>query len=78
MRRKKYMLGRFTSKRERDTMAAILIINLVEKLKKGWNPFASTIITRPQTSFADVLQKYEDYTFSAEEKKILKHKTAVD
>lgn len=78
MRRKKYMLGRFTSKRERDTMAAILISNLVEKLKKGWNPFASTIITRPQASFSDVLQKYEDYTFSAEEKMILKHKTAVD
>lgn len=78
MRRKKYMLGRFSSKRERDTMAAILISNLVEKLKKGWNPFATTIITRPQTSFSEVLQKYEDYTFSAEEKKILKHKTSVD
>ena len=78
MRRKKYMLGRYSSKRERETMGAILVSNLVEKLKKGWNPFIATKNTRRLTAFSDVLRKYEDYTLIAEGKGILKHKTAVD
>ena len=78
MRRKKYMLGRYSSKREREMMGAILVSNLVEKLKKGWNPFIATKNTRRLTAFSDVLRKYEDYTLIAEGKGILKHKTAVD
>ena len=59
-------------------MGAILVSNLVEKLKKGWNPFIATKNTRRLTAFSDVLRKYEDYTLIAEGKGILKHKTAVD
>ena len=78
MRRKKYMLDHYRSERERHQIAAILIHNLFEKLKIGWNPFVNVRRTRQFTSFSLVLKRYYDYTIIAEQKKILKSKTAID
>ena len=78
MRRKRYMLNRYKSVRDRRKYATILIHNLFEMLKQGWNPFVSASKTRQFTLFSVVLQRYYDYTVSAESKKILKQKTAID
>ena len=78
MRRKKYMLDRYKSERDRENMASILIHNLFEKLKVGWNPFVNAHRTRQFTEFSVVLQRYMDYTYVYQSKKVLKAKTAVD
>lgn len=78
LRRKKYMLDRYKSERDRENIATILIHNLFEKLKVGWNPFVNARKTRQFTEFSTVLQRYHDYTVIAENKGILKKKTAVD
>ena len=78
MRRKKYMLDRYKNVNDRENLACILIHNLFEKLKLGWNPFVNARKTRQFTEFRTVLQRYNDYTVIAEKKGILKPKTAVD
>lgn len=78
LRRKKYMLDHYKSERDRENVAAILIHNLFEKLKVGWNPFVNARKTRQFTEFQTVLQRYHDYTVTAEAKNVLKHKTAID
>lgn len=78
MRRKKYMLDRYKKENDRENLASILIHNLFEKLKLGWNPFVTARKTRQFTEFRTVLQRYHDYTVIAEKKGILKPKTAVD
>lgn len=78
MRRKKYMLDHYKNERDRENVAAILIHNLFEKLKVGWNPFVNARKTRQFTEFQTVLQRYHDYTVTAEAKNVLKHKTAID
>lgn len=78
LRRKKYMLDRYKSERDRENIATILIHNLFEKLKVGWNPFVNARKTRQFTEFSTVLQRYHDYTVISENKGILKKKTAID
>ncbi len=78
MRRKKYMLDHYKKVSEREDVAAILIHNLFEKLKIGWNPFVNARKTRQFTEFATVLQRYLDYTNASEAKGVLKTKTATD
>ena len=75
MRRKKYMLDHYKNEQDRENIAAILIHNIFEKLKVGWNPFVNA---RQFTEFSTVLQRYHDYTVVAEQKGILRAKTAVD
>ena len=71
MRRKKYMLDRYKNVNDRENLACILIHNLFEKLKLGWNPFVNARKTRQFTEFRTVLQRYNDYTVIAEKKGIL-------
>ena len=78
MRRKRYMLDRYRTHKLREEMAFILIHNLYEKLKAGWNPWTKAKKTRQYTSFEIVLTRYEEYIDTAEKKKILKEKTATD
>ena len=78
MRRKKYMLDHYKNEQDRENIAAILIHNIFEKLKVGWNPFVNARKTRQFTEFSTVLQRYHDYTVVAEQKGILRAKTAVD
>ena len=78
MRRKKYMLDHYKNEQDRENVAAILIHNIFEKLKVGWNPFVNARKTRQFTEFSTVLQRYHDYTVVAEQKGMLRAKTAVD
>lgn len=78
MKRKKYMLDRYKTTKQREDMAAILIHNLYEKLIHGWNPFVNAKRTRQFTSFDFVLSRYRDYLSNSELKGFLKVKTAVD
>lgn len=78
MRRKKYMLDRYRTHKLREEMAFILMHNLFEKLKAGWNPWTKAKKTRQYTKFDVAISRYEDYVDKAEVKNILKTKTAVD
>ena len=78
MRRKKYMLDHYKNEQDRENVAAILIHNIFEKLKVGWNPFVNARKTRQFTEFSTVLQRYHDYTVVAEQKGMLRAKTAGD
>ena len=52
LRRKKYMLDRYKRNRDREDAASMLISNLTEKLKAGWNPFVNASRTRQFTEFS--------------------------
>ena len=77
LKRKKYMLDRYT-KKERRRMATLLVANLTRMLIDGWNPFVNDDRSRSFTAWETVVQRYTDYTKAAEKKGILKTKTAVD
>lgn len=78
LRRKKYMLGRCKTTKELEATASILIHNIIERLKVGWNPFVNIRRTRQLTEFRTILKHYQDYIIIAERKGILKSKTSVD
>ena len=78
MRRKKFMLERYHSKKAKRTMASELIHGLVEKLKMGWNPFVNGTRTRQFTGWEKVMERYRQYLDTAVAKKQLKAKTAYD
>lgn len=78
LRRKKYMLDRYTSCKEREKAASVLIHNIFEKLKAGWNPFVNARRTRQYTEFSVVVNRYESYIRIAGNKGTLKAKTVVD
>ena len=56
MRRKKYMLDRYRTHKLREEMAFILMHNLFEKLKAGWNPW--TKAKKARRSDISVTNKY--------------------
>lgn len=78
MRRKKYMLDRYKTAKEREDMATVLIHNIYHKLIAGWNPFINAKKTRHFTEFRKVIERYYDYVDMSEQKKMLKPKTAYD
>lgn len=78
LRRKKYMLNRYKSNKERETMAAIIITNLYQRLLAGWNPFTQGKRTRQYTELSVVLDRYENYVTGSVQKGVLKGKTAND
>lgn len=78
MRRKKYMLGRYRTVREREDMAAVLIHNIYHRLLAGWNPFVDSVKTRHMTEFTKVIRRYYDYVKAATAKGVFKQKTAID
>lgn len=78
MRRKKYMLDRYKKVSDRNKYATILINNLFEKLKAGWNPWTDATKTRHFTEFGVVLERYRAYIDHAAQKGALKEKTHID
>lgn len=78
MRRKKFMLDRYPTRKAKRTMASELIHNLVQKLKAGWNPFVSGGRTRQFTPWGRVMERYKEYLETAVAKRQLKAKTAYD
>lgn len=61
LRRKKYHLDKYKSKRERRLYADLLISTLSLKLRSGWNPWCDATSDRQLTSFDEILDRYTDY-----------------
>lgn len=78
LRRKKYMLDRYKRNRDREDVASMLISNLTEKLKAGWNPFVNASRTRQFTEFSLVLKRYRDFIVKSAANGSLKKKTFDD
>lgn len=78
MRRKKYMLDRYKSRKERETISAILIHNLIEKLKAGWNPFVNADKTRQFTELSVIFERYKSFILKQKERGTMKPKTYID
>lgn len=78
MRRKKYMLDHYEKKKERETVASILIHNLIDKLKAGWNPFTNASKTRQFTDFSLILARYKGWITKQKQNGTMKVKTFSD
>jgi site-specific recombinase XerC len=78
LRRKKYMLDHYKAKKARVAMATMLITNLVNLLKQGWNPWTTATRTREYTPWATIVKRYREYLKVAVEKDQLRPKTAYD
>lgn len=78
MRRKKYMLSRYKSVKERDAVAAQLMAELYAKLSKGWSPFAPEAASRGDARLMSVLELYRNYLAAVVKKKVITAKTCRD
>ncbi len=78
MRRKKFQLDRYKTRKAKITMGSELISALVQKLKQGWNPWVNAGKTRQYTSWERVMERYRQYLDTAVAKNQLKAKTAYD
>lgn len=78
MRRKKFQLDRYKTRKAKVAMGMELIAALVQKLKAGWNPWVNAGQTRQFTPWERVMERYRQYLETAEAKGQLKAKTAYD
>ncbi len=78
MRRKKYMLDKCKTLREKHSMSALLIHNITAKLVSGWNPWVNVEQTRQFTELPIVFGRYRDYVRTMTDKKSMKEKTSID
>lgn len=60
LRRRKIKLNRIRSATEKRKMGRRLILEINEKLARGWNPFVEDVAPKSFHRFADVLQTYMD------------------
>ena len=61
MRRKKYHLDRYKTKKERKLHADLLIATLTAKLRSGWNPWCDASTDRQFTEISEILDRYTEY-----------------
>lgn len=78
LRRKKYMLNHFKTRKEKECMGTILIHNIYQMLIAGWNPFTQGKRTRQYTELTVVLQRYKAFIEYQSNKGVMKSKTATD
>lgn len=78
LRRKKYMLNHYKTRKEKECMATILIHNIYQMLIAGWNPFTQGKRTRQYTELTVVLQRYKAFIEYQADKGVMKSKTATD
>lgn len=78
MRRKKYMLNKYKTERNKRTMGSLIIHNLTAKLTSGWNPFVNVDKSRQFTELLIIFSRYRDYIKAMTEKKAMKEKTSID
>lgn len=79
MRRKKYQLDKYRSKKERDLMATAMISRLFEKLLQGWNPFvAEKPVINSGVLLTDSIAAYCDYIARLQGKDAYRPKTVKD
>lgn len=76
MRRKKYHLEKYKSKRERRLQANLVINTLTKKLLTGWNPFCDAKRSRSFTLLSDVLARYREYIERTGRKKTIQNYTS--
>lgn len=78
LRRKRYMLTHYKTKKQRKVMAAQLITNLVQNLQRGWNPWVDTSKLPKLAKFAEIFATYANFVQRSANRNILKQKTAYD
>ena len=78
MRRKKFQLDRYKTRKAKVAMGMELIAALVQKLKSGWNPWVNAGRTRQFTPWDQAMERYKQYLETAVAKGQLKAKTAYD
>ena len=78
MRRKKFQLDRFKTRKAKVAMGMELIAALVQKLKAGWTPWVNAGRTRQFTPWEQAMERYKQYLETAVDKGQLKAKTAYD
>lgn len=77
-KRKKYMLNRYKRKKDREAAASIMIHNLIELLKSGWNPFVDSGNPRKFAKIPFIIGQYRDHVKVMADKNVMKQKTAYD
>lgn len=78
VRRKKISLEKYRHGRERDEMAGQIISQILDKLHKGWNPFAPESEDRRTTPLIDVIDEYVKYLKAEVSRGSKREKTFVD
>ena len=78
MRRKKYMLNKYKTERNKRAMASLIIHNITTKLTSGWNPWVNVDKSRQFTELPIIFSRYRDYIQSMTNKKSMKEKTSID
>lgn len=78
MKRKKYMLDGIGKITERKKRAAEVILNLTNRLRSGWNPWADASNSRQYTLFTDVIDLYHKYLTKLCSAKAIKENTLLD
>ena len=58
LRRKRYMLTRFKTKKKRKVMAAQLIANILLNLQNGWNPWVDSNKLPKLAKFEEIPAQY--------------------
>lgn len=69
MRRKKYHLDKYSTKKEQKRQAGLLIATLTRRLREGWNPYCDASSSRGYTEFSAVLEKYLEHICATSRKK---------
>lgn len=78
MRRKKYMLNKYKTERNKRVMGSLIIHNLTAKLTAGWNPWVNVDKSRQFTEIPIIFSRYRDYIQSMTNKGAMKEKTSID
>ncbi len=63
---------------KKNSMASMIIHNLLAKLAAGWNPWTNADKGRQFTPIQTIISRYRDYIQSSTKKKSMKEKTAKD
>ena len=78
MRRKKIMLDRFHTSRERNTYAKQLIEDITQKFIRGWNPFVESKAGAQFTSWPEVCTRYRQYVMKLHNDSAFREETMRD
>ena len=78
MKRKKYMLDGIDKVSERKKRATEIIVNLTNRLRSGWNPWADASNSRQYTLYKDVIELYNKYLQKLFSAKVIKENTFLD
>lgn len=62
-KRKKFMLGRFKTRKEVLRQAKMIIHNITKKLEAGWNPWIENSTSLTYMPFGQVVELYHDYLY---------------